>query len=195
MEDDRAGIRNHLNRNFYGEAIGRQIDFCETCESPGTGTVLRSVEGGFPYFCIHAVFYSQFGSNYPAKRQIDMNTVAINQKKALDLLKKGEHLSDYEIRFDDEKVEALDALLLRKNGINLPEELVYYADEEINFEDDADLTEEDLEQGRLIRVLHAEIPVDQEVADWVRQSRVDLNGLLSDLIKGFYQNMKSVSKT
>lgn len=124
-----------------------------------------------------------------------MNTVAINQKKALDLLKKGEHLSDYEIRFDDEKVEALDALLLRKNGINLPEELVYYADEEINFEDDADLTEEDLEQGRLIRVLHAEIPVDQEVADWVRQSRVDLNGLLSDLIKGFYKNMKTVSKT
>lgn len=81
-----------------------------------------------------------------------MDISFITQSKALELLKKGESISDYEVRFNDEKVEALDALLLRKHGVPLPDELVFYADDEIDFDDDADLMEEDLAQGRLTRV-------------------------------------------
>lgn len=84
-----------------------------------------------------------------------MNKPIINQKEAIARLKEVTPISDYDIRFNEEKVEALDALLLRKNGVPLPEELVYYADDEINFEDDADIADEDLTQGRLVSVIHA----------------------------------------
>ena len=42
------------------------------------------------------------------------------------------------IHFNEDKVEALHAFLLRKNGIALPDHLVYYDDESIGFEEDAD---------------------------------------------------------
>lgn len=92
----------------------------------------------------------------------------INQEKAVELLRGGQTVSDYNIRFNDDKVEALDAFLLRKNGIALPDHLVFYNDKRINFEDDADITTEDFENEKLIRVLRVEIAVDREIADWVQ---------------------------
>ena len=124
----------------------------------------------------------------------DENKNLLNQQKAVELLKKGESVAGYEIRFDDAKVEALDALLLRKHGIPLPDALVYYADEEIDFSDDPDITESDFPKGQWIRVLRAEVAVDKEIADWVHQNHIDMNTLLSNLMKDFYQNMKTVAK-
>lgn len=46
-----------------------------------------------------------------------MATQTIHQKKAVELLKSGQSVSDYDIHFNDDKVEALDAFLLRENGI------------------------------------------------------------------------------
>ncbi len=120
-----------------------------------------------------------------------MTAQIINQKKAIELLKNGEQLSAYQVRFDEEMVEALDALLLRKNGIALPDDLVYYDDSDIDFEDDADLTPTDLSNGRLIRILKAEIPVDNEVADWVQKRHININTLLANLMTDFYRNWKT----
>jgi hypothetical protein len=122
-----------------------------------------------------------------------MSSLAINQKKAIELLKKGESVADYEIRFDDEKVEALDAFLLRKNGVFLPDSLVYYADDEIDFSDDPDITDTDFPTDRWVRVIRAEVVVDKEISDWVSDKHINMNHLLSSLVKDFYQNMKSVS--
>lgn len=68
-----------------------------------------------------------------------MATQTINQKKAVELLRGGQSVSDYEIHFNDDQVEALDAFLLRKNGIAIPDHLVFYDDESLDFEDDADI--------------------------------------------------------
>ncbi|MBK8704310.1 MAG: hypothetical protein IPN33_12280 [Saprospiraceae bacterium] len=120
-----------------------------------------------------------------------MTAQIINQKKAIELLKNGEQLSAYQVRFDEEMVEALDALLLRKNGVALPDDLVYYDDSDTDFEDDADLTSTDLSNGRLIRILKAEIPVDNEVADWVQKRHININTLLANLMTDFYRNWKT----
>ncbi len=120
-----------------------------------------------------------------------MSDKQINQRKALAILKKGESLGDYSIQLDETKVEALDAMLLRKNGIPLPDELVYYADEDIQFDDDAALTDEDLEHGKLVRVVHANVKIDNEIADWIHDSKIDLDVLLSELIQAFYQKRKA----
>lgn len=122
-----------------------------------------------------------------------MATQTINQKKAVELLRSGQAVSDYEIHFNDDQVEALDAFLLRKNGIAIPDHLVFYDDESIDFEDDADIATEDFENKKLVRVLRAEVAVDKEIADWVLRSNIDVNQLLADLMKEFYKNAKATS--
>lgn len=122
-----------------------------------------------------------------------MATQIINQTKAVELLKGGQAASDYHIHFDDDKVEALDAFLLRKNGIELPDHLVFYDDESIDFENDADIATEDLNHGKLVRILRAEVPVDKEIVEWVSQGNIDVNQLLANLIKDFYKNAKATS--
>ena len=117
----------------------------------------------------------------------------INQQKAVELLRGGQTLGDYDMRFNDDKVEALDAFLLRKNGIALPDHLVYYDDDGIDFEDDADITTEDVEHEKLVRVLRAEIAIDKEIADWVSQGNINVNQLLTNLMKDFYKNAKATS--
>ena len=117
----------------------------------------------------------------------------INQQKAVELLRGGQTLGDYDMRFNDDKVEALDAFLLRKNGIALPDHLVYYDDDGIDFEDDADITTEDVEHEKLVQVLRAEIAIDIEIADWVSQGNINVNQLLSNLMKDFYKNAKATS--
>lgn len=122
-----------------------------------------------------------------------MTVKTINQKKAVELLKSGQTVSGYQIQFDDEKIEALDAFLLRKNGVALPDDLVFYDDTSIDFEDDADVSAEDFTDEKLIRVLRAEIVVDKEIADWMSQGNININQLLSNLIKDFYKNAKAAS--
>lgn len=122
-----------------------------------------------------------------------MATQTINQKKAVELLRGGQTVSDYDIHFNDDKVEALDAFLLRKNGVALPDHLVFYDDDSIDFEDDADITTEDFENEKLVRVLRAEVAIDKEIADWVSQSNINVNQLLTNLMKDFYKNAKATS--
>ncbi|MFZ4477098.1 MAG: hypothetical protein ACOYPR_18020 [Saprospiraceae bacterium] len=44
-----------------------------------------------------------------------------------------------------------------------------------------------------IRVLRAEIAIDKEIADWVSQGNINVNQLLSNLMKDFYKNAKATS--
>jgi hypothetical protein len=78
-----------------------------------------------------------------------MEKIIINQAEAIQLLKENTDLSNYEIEFDEAPIEALDVILLGKNGISVPESLIYYDDEDIDFSDDPDLTEEDLASGEI----------------------------------------------
>jgi hypothetical protein len=78
-----------------------------------------------------------------------MEKSIINQVQAIDLLKKKVVLDGYEVEFDATPAEALDALLLRENGIPVPDALIFYDDDAIDFSDDPDLTEEDLATGKI----------------------------------------------
>jgi hypothetical protein len=135
----------------------------------------------------------QFGPLRVGQFERYLQKQTINQQKAVELLRGGQTLGDYDMRFNDDKVEALDAFLLRKNGIALPDHLVYYDDEGIDFEDDADITTEDVENEKLVRVLRAEIAIDKEIADWVSQGNINVNQLLTNLMKDFYKNAKATS--
>jgi len=44
-----------------------------------------------------------------------------------------------------------------------------------------------------VRVLRAEIAIDKEIADWVSQGNINVNQLLTNLMKDFYKNAKATS--
>lgn len=78
-----------------------------------------------------------------------MENKIINQIVAIKLIEAGADISEYKVVFNEEKVEALQAILLGKNKIDVPSELIYYNDEATDFSDDADITTEDFEKGKL----------------------------------------------
>ncbi len=66
-------------------------------------------------------------------------------KEAVKLLKNNMSISEYEVYFDNEKIEALDVILLGSNDIDVPEELIYYDYDTIDYSDIPAMTDEDLE--------------------------------------------------
>jgi hypothetical protein len=118
----------------------------------------------------------------------------INQHEALKLLEAGEDISTYKIVFSEEKVEALSAILLGKNNINVPEELIYYNDSVIDFSDDPDITEEDFETGKLVWNIKTSLPVDKEIKDWITKEKIDVDKLLLKLMRNFYEKSKDIPK-
>jgi hypothetical protein len=123
-----------------------------------------------------------------------MKKPIINQMQAIDLLKREVALDSYEIKFDATPVEALDAFLLRKNGVLIPDNLVYYDDDAIDFSDDPDLTDEDLATSKIKWLVRAELSLDEEVKVWIHEERINLDELLSNLVTAFYKNVKSIPK-
>ena len=76
-----------------------------------------------------------------------MKKTFINQVEAIALLKEKKSLSGMEVTFDSTPVEALDAFLLRKNGISVPDELIWYDDDAIDYSDIPEWTDEGIEKS------------------------------------------------
>ncbi len=115
----------------------------------------------------------------------------INQKKALDLLKNKEPVNQNEIEFD-EIINIHDVITFNKNGIVIPENLVDYDDDNIDCTDIPEITIDDISSGRLTRVLPAQIKIDTETENWLKKSNINYNELLSNLLKNFYQSIKTL---
>jgi hypothetical protein len=123
-----------------------------------------------------------------------MEKIKINQKEALKLLSEGKKISNYSIEFNDEKIEALQAIELGKNNIIVPEHLIFYDDSTIDFSDDPDITDEDIETEKISWMLNTSLPLDNEIKQWIKQEKIDINKLLSQLVKNFYETVKHIHK-
>jgi len=126
--------------------------------------------------------------------QTNMESKTINQKEAIDKIQSGEDVSVYNIVFNQEKVEALEAILLGRNKIIVPENLIYYNDQDIDYSDDAALTDDDLESGKIQWTIRPEIHLEKEITDWIKQENIKLDELVPHLLKSFYQSVKFAQK-
>lgn len=124
-----------------------------------------------------------------------MKKQIINQVEAVALLKKKKSLSGYKVKFDSTPVEALDAILLGKNGAIVPTGLIWYDDDSIDYSDDPGLTDEDLKTGKIKWVERVEIPLHEDIRKWIKKEKIDLPHLLENLITDFYHNVQFVSKS
>jgi len=124
-----------------------------------------------------------------------MKKKIINQVEAIALLKDQKSISEYKVEFDSTQVEVKEAFLLRKNGIWIPDELVWYDDDSIDYSDNPAWTDEELKRARLIRMIHTVLPLEDEVRTWIREEHIDFIGLFTNLITDFYHNAQFVSKS
>jgi len=123
-----------------------------------------------------------------------MKNKIIYQSEAIKMIEAGEDISAYKVEFNNEKIEALHAILLGQNKIDVPSELIYYNDDAIDFSEDADITTRDFETGKLVWNIKTSLPIDKEMKDWITQEKIDVDKLLAKLMRNFYETVKDVPK-
>ncbi len=123
-----------------------------------------------------------------------MEKKEINQREALRLIRSGEAISEYTVVLDTEKIEVTDAILLGSNNISIPKGLVWYNDDVTDFSDDADICKEDFETGKLSWMINTSLPLEPEIKQWIKREKIDVDKLLTQLVKNFYETVKSVNK-
>ena len=123
-----------------------------------------------------------------------METKKISVEQAIDLIKKDEYNSKYEIAFNDQKIDAFDAILLGKNGIEVPDELIEYDDDKIDYSDIPAITDDDIESGKIRWTINTELALEKEIADWIKKEDINVGEFAANLIRNFYKGMKSLPK-
>ncbi|MBK8652421.1 MAG: hypothetical protein IPN20_00380 [Haliscomenobacter sp.] len=119
----------------------------------------------------------------------------ISVAEALKRLESGQTLSGFSIDFERIKIEALDVMKLSKAGVNVPEEAIFY--------DDDDIAPDEAFEGNWQRIdydpiqeldsqtqTEVTIALRKEVRQWIAEEHIHLNRLIEILIDGFYQSQK-----
>lgn len=125
-------------------------------------------------------------------------TNEISVSEALRKIDAGESIQAYTISFEHIKVEALDVMKLAKNGIIVPEEAIYYDDDDIVMDDD-DFAGEweriDYDPAAIQNSpVEVKINLKKDVKSWVESQNIQLPELLENLLDGFYQTQRLISK-
>jgi len=120
-----------------------------------------------------------------------MKAKIIHWKQAIELLKNKITVNQDEIEFN-EIIHINDVIIFNNNGINVPEHLIDYDDDNIDCSDIQEINLNDINTGKLIRVLPAQIKLDTETENWLKNSNINYNELLSNLLKNFYQSIKTL---
>ena len=123
-----------------------------------------------------------------------MNKHAITVKKALALIKNKKFSKNIKIDFANEGIDAFDAVLLGKNGVEVPDELIVYDDNKIDYSDIPAITNEDIESGKIKWTINLEIPLEKEITDWIKMEDINISEFTARLIRNFYEGIKSLQK-
>ncbi len=78
-----------------------------------------------------------------------MKTETVSIKEAIGLIRNNKFTKHYTIDLINQDVDALDAILLGKHGVMVPEERIVYNDHKIDFSDNPEITEHDFEYGKI----------------------------------------------
>ena len=123
-----------------------------------------------------------------------MEFTKIYWKDAIDLINNKSAIQQDQINYNNEKIPIKYVLVFNQNGFRVPQDLVEYDDDNLDYSDIPAITEDDINSGKLERIYTAEIPVKEEVVQWLKNSNINLNDLVADLVNNFYQTMKHIQK-
>ena len=123
-----------------------------------------------------------------------MEKSKIYYKKAIEMLKAGKEIQQTEIDFNNEQIHVKYVSLLNENSIRVPENLIFYDDENIDCSDITEITDNDIEAGKIQWTKYPEFQIDDEMRNWITKQNIKLNELLPYLLKNFYQTVKFTQK-
>ncbi len=118
----------------------------------------------------------------------------ISVKEAIILIKENSFNEKLEIYFENRQIDVFDAVLLGKNGIDVPENLIEYDDDKIDYSDIPEITEKDIESGKIIWTIKTEISLEKEITDWIKKENINVSEFATKLIRNFYDGIKSLPK-
>jgi len=121
----------------------------------------------------------------------------ITVSEAIFKIESGKSLEGYSINFERIKVEALDVMKLSKAGIKVPEESIYYDDDDIAFDEEFEgnwerIDYDPIEEAKL--QTEVKIKVKQDIRQWIESKNIKLDKLIENLLEGFYQAQKRISE-
>ncbi len=120
-----------------------------------------------------------------------METKKLDWKQAWELVKLGEKPSQNDIEFTNELIPWYIVQELNDFGLRVPKHLIDYDDENIDYSDIPPL-EKLLENGSFKEVFT--VKFDNEIADWLHESKINYNLLINDFLKSVYQSVKTVNQ-
>lgn len=124
-----------------------------------------------------------------------MDTKRIHWRTVLKKFEDDESLEGIEAYFNNESIFWKDAMILGKNGIEVPQELIDYEEENINYSDIPSVTDEDIKSGKIKWTINGELALEKEIADWIKEENININEFAAKLIRNFYDEMKFLPQT
>ena len=121
----------------------------------------------------------------------------ISVAEALAKIEAGQSLEGYSINFGRIKVEALDVMKLSKAGIDVPEESIYYDDDDIAFDEAFEGHWERIDYDPIQEAelqTEVKIKLKQDIRQWIESKNIKLDKLIENLLEGFYQTQKRISE-
>jgi hypothetical protein len=115
-------------------------------------------------------------------------------KELVEILQKNEKPENVEIDFRNEMLDFKNVSLLNRFGFNVPKNLINYDDENIDFSDDPDITDEDIETGKISWSIKANFNIEPEIKQWIKTEKIEINSLIPQLMKNFYETVKQIKK-
>ena len=112
----------------------------------------------------------------------------------VNLLQKNEVPFNCKINFNGERVEFKSVSLLNRFGFRVPADLIIYNDESIDFSDDPEITDEDIETGRISWSIKANFMLEPEIKQWIKKEKIEINSLIPQLMKNFYDTVKQIQQ-
>ena len=119
-----------------------------------------------------------------------MSRNVITVKEALALIKDNKYNDSYSIDFSTEGINVIDAVELGTAGIDVPEELIVYDDDNLDFSDIPELSDEELK--RLKRETPAVLSLNREFSDWAEKEKINIGELAAELLHDFYNKVKKL---
>lgn len=115
-----------------------------------------------------------------------MNNI-IYWKDLVELLKKGKNPKNTEIDFNNEMINWKIVRLLSKNNYKVPQELIDYDDENIDYSDIPSITDEQIE--KIENKTSFIVNVDNEIAQWLNSKDIDYNKLINQWLHSVFDNV------
>lgn len=125
-----------------------------------------------------------------------MNSSKISVNQALTMIAKGEVIDPSAVVVEHE-IDAMDAFHLRKNGIEVPDELITYDDKDLAYDEDFDdyhWIKLDSPVDETEWNVSIELTIDDKIKEWIAKNNIDLSKLLSSLLHNYYQTDQSIHK-